>query len=30
LQLLIKRWKKEGQSPKTVRRRVSPPEVIDE
>lgn len=30
LQLLIKRWKKQGQSPKTVRRRVSPPEVISD
>lgn len=30
LQWLIKRWKKQGQSPKTVRRRVSPPEVINE
>ena len=30
LQLLIKRWKKQGQSPKIVRRRVSPPEVINE
>lgn len=30
LQLLIKRWKKQGQSPKMVRRRVSPPEVINE
>ena len=30
LQLLVKRWKREGQSPKTVRRRVSPPEVINE
>ena len=30
LQLLIKRWKKEGQSPKIVRRRVSAPEVISE
>lgn len=30
LQLLVKRWKREGQSPKIVRRRVSPPEVIDE
>ena len=29
LQLLIKRWKKKGQSPKIVRRRVSPPEVIN-
>ena len=30
LQLLVKRWKKQGQSPKIVRRRVSPPEVINE
>lgn len=30
LQWLIKRWKKQGQSPKIVRRRVSPPEVINE
>ena len=30
LQLLVKRWKQEGQSPKIVRRRVSPPEVINE
>ena len=30
LQLLVKRWKKRGQSPKIVRRRVSPPEVINE
>lgn len=30
LQLLIKRWKRKGQSPKVVRRRVSPPEVINE
>lgn len=30
LQWLIKRWKKQGQSPKTVRRRVSPPEVISD
>ena len=30
LQLLIKRWKRRGQSPKVVRRRVSPPEVINE
>lgn len=30
LQLLIKRWKKQGQSPKIVRRRVSAPEVINE
>ena len=30
LQLLIKRWKKRGQSPKIVRRRVSPPEVVSE
>lgn len=30
LQLLIKRWKKQGQSPKIVRRRVSPTEVINE
>ena len=30
LQLLIKRWKKQGQSPKIVRRRVSQPEVINE
>ena len=30
LQLLIKQWKKEGQSPKIVRRRVSAPEVISE
>jgi len=30
LQLLIKRWKKKGQSPKVVRRRVSPPEVIND
>lgn len=30
LQLLVKRWKVEGQSPKVVRRRVSPPEVINE
>ena len=30
LQLLVKRWKGEGQSPKIVRRRVSAPEVISE
>ena len=30
LQLLVKRWKRKGQSPKIVRRRVSPPEVINE
>ena len=30
LQLLVKRWKKRGQSPKIVRRRVSAPEVINE
>ena len=30
LQLLVKRWKRKGQSPKVVRRRVSPPEVISE
>ena len=30
LQLLVKRWKKRGQSPKIVRRRVSQPEVISE
>ena len=30
LQLLIKRWKKQGQSPKIVRRRVSAPEVISD
>ena len=30
LQLLIKRWKKRGQSPKIVRRRVSQPEVISD
>ena len=30
LQLLVKHWKNAGQSPKTVRRRVSPPEVINE
>ena len=30
LQLLVKRWKKRGQSPKIVRRRVSAPEVISE
>lgn len=30
LQLLVKRWKVGGQSPKVVRRRVSPPEVINE
>ena len=30
LQLLIKRWKRKGQSPKIVRRRVSAPEVINE
>ena len=30
LQLLVKRWKKRGQSPKIVRRRISPPEVISE
>ena len=29
LQLLVKRWKRRGQSPKVVRRRVSPPEVIN-
>ena len=29
LQWLIKRWKKQGQSPKIVRRRVSPPEAIE-
>lgn len=29
LQLLVKRWKKRGQSPKIVRRRVSPPEVME-
>ena len=30
LQLLVKLWKGEGQSPKIVRRRVSPPEVVNE
>ena len=30
LQWLIKRWKKQGQSPKTVRRRVSPVEVVSD
>ena len=30
LQLLVKRWRKRGQSPKIVRRRVSPPEVIND
>ena len=30
LQLLVKRWKRRGQSPRVVRRRVSPPEVINE
>ena len=30
LQWLIKRWKKQGQSPKIVRRRVSSPEVISD
>ena len=30
LQLLVKRWKKRGQSPKIVRRRVSQPEVISD
>ena len=30
LQLLIKHWKKEGQSPKIVRRRISAPEIISE
>ena len=30
LQLLVKRWKRKGQSPKVVRRRVSQPEVINE
>lgn len=30
LQLLVKRWKRREQSPKVVRRRVSPPEVINE
>lgn len=30
LQLLVKRWKRKGQSPKVLRRRVSPPEVISE
>ena len=30
LQLLIKRWKKRGQSPKIVRRRVSQPEIVNE
>ena len=30
LQWLIKRWKNQGQSPKIVRRRISPPEVINE
>ena len=30
LQLLVKRWKRKGQSPKVLRRRVSPPEVINE
>lgn len=30
LQLLVKHWKNAGQSPKVVRRRVSPPEVINE
>ena len=30
LQLLVKRWKKRGQSPKIVRRRVSAPEVISD
>lgn len=29
LQLLVKRWKRKGQSPKIVRRRVSPPEVME-
>ena len=29
LQLLVKRWKRKGQSPKVVRRRVSPPEVME-
>ena len=29
LQWLIKRWKRKGQSPKIVRRRVSPPEVME-
>ena len=30
LQLLVKRWKKKGQSPKIVRRRVSPVEIVNE
>lgn len=30
LQLLVKLWKGKGQSPKAVRRRVSPPEVIND
>ena len=30
LQLLVKRWERKGQFPKIVRRRVSPPEVINE
>ena len=30
LQRLVKRWKKRGQSPKIVRRRISAPEVINE
>ena len=30
LQWLIKRWKNQGQSPKIVRRRISPPEVVSE
>ena len=30
LQLLVKRWKKRGQSPKIVRRRVSPVEVVND
>lgn len=30
LQLLVKRWKRKGQSPKVVRRRVSPVEVVNE
>ena len=30
LQIVVKGWKQMGQSPKVVRRRVSPPEVISE
>ena len=30
LHLLASRWERKGQSPKIVRRRVSPPEVIND